>query len=139
MTVDHIFPCKEVREMLLPAFALCNGFEGNCGSMRWQPEVGHVPRGFCGASGVPGDVRLILVVAEPGDPHANEIYPPDARPEDKFEAACGYAYASFGTGKDQFHRNIRAILDECWPSLSFHEQFRRTWITESVLCSASIE
>ena len=26
-----------------------------------------------------------------------------------------------------------------WPELSFHEQLRRTWITESVLCSADTE
>ena len=107
--------------------------------MRWQPEVGHIPRGLCGATSAPSDVRLVLVVAEPGDPHVNEIYHPNSLPEEMFETVCQYAYASFGTGRDQFHRNIRAILDDCWPSMSFHEQLRRTWITESVLCSASVE
>ena len=43
--------------------------------MQWQPESGHVPRGFCGETGKPSDVRLVLMVAEPGDSQTNEIYP----------------------------------------------------------------
>ncbi|MDH4560644.1 hypothetical protein E8F06_06530 [Pseudomonas sp. BN411] len=42
-------------------------------------------------------------------------------------------------GKDLFHRNVRWILDQCFPSLTFDEQLRKVWMTESVLCSASIE
>lgn len=107
--------------------------------MRWQPRVGHVPRGFCGATGSPDDVKLVLVVAEPGDPHDGEAYDPAARPEVLFESVCRYVYGCFENGKDQFHRNVRAILNDCWPDLPFHEQLRRTWITESVLYSASVE
>ena len=32
-----------------------------------------------------------------------------------------------------------AILDQCWPELTFDEQMRRAWITESTLCSARSE
>ena len=39
-------------------------------------------------------------------------------------------------GRKNFHGSIKMILDECWPGLSLEEQFKRTWITESVLCSA---
>jgi hypothetical protein len=40
---------------------------------------------------------------------------------------------------DLFSRNLRQILDFAWPGMGFEEQMKRTWITESVLCSASAE
>lgn len=134
-----VLPCQELRDILLPAFAPCTAFRTRCGTMRWVPKAGHVPRGFCGATGAAGDVQLVLVVAEPGDPHDGEAYVPHAQPEELFASVCRYVYGCFAYGKDQFHRNVRSILDDCWPNLSFHEQLRRTWITESVLCSASAE
>jgi hypothetical protein len=88
---------------------------------------------------MPDEVQLVLVVAEPGDPHTAEAYVPHARPEEMFENVCRYVHGCFANGKDQFHRNVRTILNDCWPDLPFHEQLRRTWITESVLCSASVE
>ena len=136
---DNFLPCQELRDILLPAFGLCTGFHGACRSMRWRPEHGHVPRGFCGATGALREVQLVLVVAEPGDPHADEVYSPQAPPSELFERVCQYVYGCFANGTDQFHRNVRQILHDCWPDLSFHEQSRRTWITESVLCSASAE
>lgn len=39
-------------------------------------------------------------------------------------------------GKRNFHGNIGIILNECWPGLTLEQQFERTWMTESVLCSA---
>src|ERR1035437_3381067 len=136
---DKILPCPELRDILPPAFMPCPGFQRPCDSMRWLPQAGHVPRGFCGATGTAASVRLVLVVAEPGDPHDAEAYGPAAPPEELFESVCRYVYGCFKNGKDQFHRNVRAILNDCWPDLSFDEQLRRTWITESVLCSASAE
>ena len=94
--------------------------------MRWLPQNGHVPRGFCGATGAASEVRLVLVVAEPGNPHDGEAYLPDSQPEELFESVCRYVYGCFAHGKDQFHRNVRAILGDCWPELSFQEQLRRT-------------
>lgn len=134
-----ILPCRELRDILLPAFAPCPGFRRSCGTMRWQPQAGHVPRGFCGAIGTADEVRLVLVVAEPGNPHDGETYAPHIQPEKLFQNVCRYVYGCFASGKDQFHRNVRAILDNCWPDLSFHEQLHRVWITESVLCSAAAE
>ena len=107
--------------------------------MRWKPERGHVPRGFCGATGALREVQLVLVVAEPGDPHADEVYAPQASPSKLFKKVCRYVYGCFAHGTDQFHRNVRHILDHCWPDLSFDRQLRRAWIAESVLCSASVE
>jgi hypothetical protein len=136
---DNVLPIKELRDILLPAFGPCSGFHGACRSMLWIPERGHVPRGFCGATGALREVQLVLVVAEPGDPHAKEVYAAAASPSELFESVCRYVYGCFAHGTDQFHRNIRQILHDCWPDLSLHEQLRRTWITESVLCSASVE
>jgi hypothetical protein len=43
------------------------------------------------------------------------------------------------TGKDLFHKNVRKILDACWPGTPFEQQMRKAWLTESVLCSARAE
>jgi len=137
--IDNVLPIKELCDILLPAFGPCSGFHGACRSMQWKPEHGHVPRGFCGATGALREVQLVLVVAEPGDPHAAEVYASKDSPAKLFKSVCRDVYRCFAHGTDQFHRNVRHILDHCWPDLSFHQQLRRTWVTESVLCSASVE
>jgi hypothetical protein len=35
-----------------------------------------------------------------------------------------------------FHRNLKTILQLCWPRYSLDMRLERTWITSSVLCSA---
>jgi hypothetical protein len=131
-------PCRELRDLLLPAFQPCAGFGATCTKMRWKPEAGHVPRGFCGATGALAEVELVLVVAEPGNPHSGEVYAGDSA-EELLDGACRNAYECFAHGTDPFHRNVRGILSACWPTLSFGDQLRRAWITESVLCSAREE
>lgn len=138
-TADGFMPCRELVQVLLPAYHPCEHFRGACKSMRWRPEQGHIPRGFCGAVGTVDEVELVLIVAEPGDPHTIEAYDPEASPFDKFSVVCRYVYRCFETGQDQFHRNVRYILDRCWPSTIFQDQMRRVWITESSLCSAERE
>src|SRR5205823_6385133 len=55
-------PAAELIAILLPAFAPCQGFNGECNDcMWWNPQRGRIPRGFCGACGFIRDVRLILV------------------------------------------------------------------------------
>jgi hypothetical protein len=78
------------------------------------------------------EVELVLVFAEPGDPHHGESHT-------GMQSAYEYAMRAFETGKDLFHRNVRSILDACWPSMPLDEQLRRVWLTESVLCSARLE
>jgi hypothetical protein len=118
--------------VLSPAYGPCAEFSVNCGEMRWNPSAGHVPRGFLGACGDQSEVDLILVVAEPGDPHHGESH-------SGLDSAYTYATTAFRMGKDQFHRNIRQILDMCWPDIAFEQQLRKFWLTESVLCSARNE
>jgi len=97
--------------------------------MRWIPDRNHVPRGFLGATGRMEDVELVLVFAEPGDPRFDEI---------TTDLASAYRVVSegFAGRTDQFHRNVKGILDACWPGMTFEEQMRRVWMTQSVLCSA---
>jgi hypothetical protein len=124
---------------LLTAYAPCPAFEGACRRMRWSPAQGHVPRGFCGATGSLEEVELVLVCAEPGDPHPGEVHAPKGSPADQLRSAHAYAYNCHKSGKDLFHRNVRFILDSCFPGADFDEQMRHAWITESVLCSAENE
>lgn len=87
-------------DVLLPAYAPCSGFKATCRAMRWVPHQGHVPRGFCGAAGRLDEVRLVLVCAEPGDPHDGESHAADGTAEGQLRSAYGYAWRSFENGKD---------------------------------------
>jgi hypothetical protein len=106
--------------------------------MRWIPKKGHVPRGFCGATSKPEDVKLVLVVAEPGDPKFDEVHPAGP-PEATLKSATDRAYYAFRDGTGLFHRNLRRVLDLCLPRMTYEDQMRATWIAESVLCSAQTE
>lgn len=127
----------ELRRVLLRAYEPCLAFSTVCHAMRWKPESGHVPRGFCGATGHLEDVRLVVVVAEPGDPYASQVY--TGSPEDMLDSAYIHAHEYLRSGKDLFHRNLLYFLRLCWPEASFENIMRLTWITESVLCSAEVE
>lgn len=117
-------------DVLLPAYAPCSGFKATCRAMRWVPHQGHVPRGFCGAAGRLDEVRLVLVCAEPGDPHDGESHAA-VRVRLRLEVLREW--------KGPLRRNFRKLLDECWPGFGFQERMRRTWTTESALCSAERE
>jgi hypothetical protein len=132
-------PNAEVIDNLLPAFCPCPGFESSCTCMRWNPREGHIPRGFCGAVRAPADVKLVLVTAEPGDPYPGQHYEDSGTAEERLDGVCRQTWEYFAHGRDLFHRNLRKILDLCWPGLSFREQMEKTWITDSVLCSAETE
>jgi hypothetical protein len=120
-----------LEEILSPAYR-CPEFDHACIEMRWDPDAGHVPRGFLGACGEVSEVELILVVAEPGNPHDKEQH-------SGLESAYEYSTNAFRTRKDRFHSNVMKILDMCWPDLPFDQQMRKVWLTESVLCSARKE
>lgn len=131
-----MLPNTAVLEVLERAYAPCEALRGACSEMRWAPRAGRVPRGFTGAFGELAEVKLVLVMAEPGDPHLSEAYPDTAAPREILESACRYAYSALDRGADLFHRNLRHILDLCWPDSSLVEQLHHSWLTDSVLCSA---
>lgn len=122
-------PCPELLEILAPAYP-CRHFNGACRAMRWAPKLGHIPRGYCGATGSPAEVELVLVVAEPGDPQAGD--------HETMEQSIQRTLWAYREGPGLFHRNARKILAYCWPGQSLDQQLRRVWITESVLCSAEV-
>jgi len=117
---------------LLPAYAPCPHFCGACWEMRWSPVDGHVPRGVCGATGQLSEVELVLVTAEPGDPLEGETH-------SNLQSAMQFSVNCLSDPPTAFHKNIRLILALCFPDASFEEQLRRTWRTNSVLCSAKVE
>jgi hypothetical protein len=102
--------------------------------MRWRPADGHVPRGFAGATGELSEVELVLVSAEPGDPHPEECHTGL-----HMQSAYDYAMTVLQQGRDLYHKNILRILNMCWPGLRFEQQMRKVWLTDSVLCSAREE
>ena len=122
--------CSAILDRLENAYGPCAGFSAECSGMIWNPIRGHVPRGFLGATGDPSEVELVLVVAEPGDPHDAENYRQTHSPRALLEEVSQYTLGCFSQGTDQFHRNVRYILDACWPEHSFECQLRRVWITE---------
>ena len=135
-----MLPCDELRPILADLFLPCRGFQWPCsGSVRWEPSEGHVPRAFRGAIGKASDVRLILVCAEPGNPFTVESYPSGASPTEYLQVVSQVGWHHLEHPTDQFARNIRAILNLAWPGMGFEEQMARTWLTNSVLCSAAFE
>ena len=59
-----------LKAILDPAYPYCPGFAGACrGHVRFDPVEGHIPRGFCGATGALEDIELVMVLAEPGPPN----------------------------------------------------------------------
>ena len=57
--------CQELRELLLAAYRPCPEFDKTCTRMRWAPDIGHLPRGFCGASGTVQDVNWFSFAPNP--------------------------------------------------------------------------
>ncbi|WP_448646915.1 hypothetical protein [Pseudomonas mohnii] len=125
-------PCSELLTIIEPAYAPCRNFADACSSLVWAPDKGHVPRGFLGATDTLGEVELVLVFAEPGDPH-------DAEKHETMDTSLEYTYQCMKFGTDLFHRNVRYILNLCFPEDSFDSQLRKTWMAESLLCSAPKE
>jgi hypothetical protein len=97
--------------------------------------LGHVPRGFVGALGTLEEIELVLLIAEPGNPYSSERHT-GSNPTEFIEGVCAYAFQQYERRTDLIHRNVRGILDRCWPGLTLRDQFRKTWISETYLCSA---
>ncbi|CBL46714.1 Hypothetical protein HDN1F_31310 [gamma proteobacterium HdN1] len=109
----------QIADILEPAYGPCPGFSSTChGIMRWDPDGGHVPRGFRGAAGALEDIELVLVYAEPGDPLPGERH-------SGLESAYSFSNNTFAGGATQFHTNVKTIISSCWPRLPFEEQMKK--------------
>ncbi len=129
-------PNKQLVKILRPAYNPCRGFKEGCEDVaRWAPARGHVPRGFVGALGQLEEVKVVILLAEPGDPHGVETY----RGQGYLEQACEYTFKVLSEGTDLFHRNLKYVINRLFPGLPLRDQLRKVWITESYLCSAPSE
>lgn len=131
-------PDDELSSVLRQAYLPCSNF-GICSQAHWAPELGHIPRGFLGATGALEDVELVMVFAEPGHPHPDEVYDPTDSPDTLLENGMHHAYESFANGTDLFHRNVRWFMEQLYPDLTFDEQLRHVWLTDGRLCSIDNE
>lgn len=138
---------RSLVDALLPALGPCEHLSnGPCnGACRWQPASGHIPRGFGGGKNTDlGEIRLVVVTAEPGDPADGELH--SGTGLQMIEAHMSLAEQFLrdparlrrGGRPAPYHVNMRRILNLCWPDHSVDEQLERTWLTNAVLCSARI-
>ena len=135
-----VLPAIELLDLLQDAYSPCAGFSTRCADVaKWAPESGHVPRGYLGATARLDDVDLILLVAEPGDPHAGTVVRPRVNRKSLAAQTVADTYRCFLEGTDLFHRNVRQVLDLVLPGMPFDTQLSRTWITNTYLCSAPNE
>ena len=136
----NYLPSQELFDVLEPAYAPCPGFSDKCrGVARWCPAEGHFPRGFIGAFGDLDEVQVVIVVAEPGDPFSSDRSGHDVSPRELMAQTCRATFENYDAGKNLFHRNVRFLLNRILGVMPLEKQLVRTWITESMLCSAPVE
>lgn len=128
-----MMPCREVLRLLQTAYP-CAGFDEPCAAVAWAPGEGEVPRGFCGATGTPGDVRLVLVMGE-ADAAPAPRFAEAAAPREIIAAICRDTWLALSEGRDSQHRNLRHLLRGCFPGLDLPGILRHAWITRAVLCA----
>ncbi len=129
----NYLPAPELREILLPSYDPCPGFQGACeGVATWNPEQGHVPRGFIGALGSLEEVQVVILVAEPGNPHGKESYTFD---DTLLTQTFEYAFNLYQTTRYPYHRNLKCLLDMVFPEVPLEDQLKKAWITGTYLCS----
>jgi hypothetical protein len=143
MNVTHnLLPNAALIDALLPAYAPCahlRQFGGLCRESHWQPESGHLPRGYVGATGALADVEVVMVFAEPGRPYDGERFEVSTDPKETVHSLAVHAHHHVSGGTELFHRNIRRFLDRLYPTLTFDQQLRHAWLTEGRLCSIDDE
>lgn len=135
-------PHPALVEVLAPAYGPCPHFRcqgGACKDAEWNPAVGHIPRGFIGATGLLQDVRLVTVFAEPGHPFAGNDYSAENTPEGFISASTHNSARYRQDGETQFHRNLQWFIEQCFPGASAAEKGRHVWQTEARLCSVPDE
>jgi hypothetical protein len=128
---------NELFAILAPAYP-CGALKDTCSSMRYDPARGLFPRGYAGATGRLDDVALVLCIAEPGEPSNTADAQPSTVACEVPPLVAESTGAAFRDRPSAFHSNVRFLLECCWPGISFEEKLRRSWITEGVLCSATV-
>ena len=134
------YPCKYFCPQGKASMNMASKVSSNtCPEAIWDPKNGNIPRGYLGATGKAEQVEVIMVFAEPGEPHGNETYGLNLDPKNLMESCINHTYTSMNNGTDQFHRNVKWFLNELFPGKSLSEQLRNIWLTEGRLCSIAEE
>ena len=134
------YPCSHFCPQGKDSINMASKVSSNtCPEAIWHPQNGNIPRGFLGATGKAEEVEVIMLFAEPGEPHGNESYGPNLDPKSLMESCINHTYTSMNNGTDQFHRNVKWFLNELFPGRSLVEQLRHVWLTEGRLCSIAEE
>ena len=131
-------PNEQLVSVMLDAYRPCSNF-CTCREAQWNPECGHIPRGFLGATSDPEEVELVMVFSEPGRPHDDERYDRQVGERRLLHSAVQHTYRCFKSPVDPFHKNVRWFMSEVFPDRTFDEQLRRVWLTEGRLCSIDNE
>jgi len=128
--------------ILNPAYRPCPHLGGACKDLVWDPEHGRVPRGYFGAPCSVSDIELVIVLAEPSSP----VETKDRKEDYSWLADCADIASAMADcltkrflnrdSNDVFARNLASIIQHCWTPLDLETAIQRTWVTESVLCSA---
>ena len=119
MTTPH----KKLVKILQPAYDPCRGFDGTCKTIAtWRPACGYAPRGFIGAMGRLKEVKVVVLLSEPGCPHPTESY----EDVNTLEQTCRYTLEALSDGTDRFHKRLKALLDLLFPNLPLKGQLRKS-------------
>jgi hypothetical protein len=131
-------PCSQIEKLLSPA-CCCPDMKGRCQQhIVNAPVAGYMPRGYGGATIDCPSVRLVVVTAEPGTPPLPfEKYTGPTGAE-KFAQHAAVMTQVLAKPQGRFHLNLRLILDLCWGNIGLDKQMERTWLTNTVLCSALV-
>ena len=135
---ETVYPNEKLIEVLAPAYGPCRRMlthGGGCPESKWNPASGHVPRGFLGATGKLDEVKLVMVLAEPGDPKCSENYVGSLSPADMLRRVVDFVHGAYVDRDGTVQRVVRWFLDRRFPGMDFDHQLRRVWITQSRLCS----
>ena len=135
----NYLPPPELREILLPSYSPCPGFRRSV--VNAHSHLGIRNKDMCLADslvrwGSLDEVQVVILVAEPGDPHSEESYVFD---DSLMTQTSKYAFNVYQTGKDLYHRNLRFLINLVFPKATLEQQLRKTWIADTYLCSARKE
>jgi hypothetical protein len=131
-----VLPNKQLVRILEQAYP-CAGFETSCRSMCWEPLKGLTPAGYIGATHSIGEVEVMFVLSEPYEAAERQPLAPDTTPFQHVTHSCRQLYLGLMAQQDQFHRNLRFILEQFFPNLELNDQLKRCWITPTILCSTA--
>ena len=119
------------------AYGPCCGFGGACsGTAKWKPECGHVPRGFVGALGRIREIKVVILLDKPGQPFWDEEYLGKSKLA-KLKQTSKFTFSAIEDEASPFQKRLKYLLNYLFLDIQdqLDLQLRKTWITETYLCS----